>query len=360
MKNFETLTHSMKSDRYWLGIVAHVQIEFLKTFTGDNSYSRTVVLESRSNIDDMTSFSIAHLSKQEQTPPVCCYVDNNTVTITTSNVLLVIRRDGGRGLETAIKKIAKFNFEAHGDHTNVNNLLNSINDQFFDKSFTRVNWYYKDSHGVDGCSLYIEHDNNVKNEYYPWLPKGVDAFIEEYLNSKSSVLVMYGPPGTGKTSFLKHLLCSRKLNAAVSYDEEVLSDDRFFIDFLTSEENDALIIEDADLLLTSRESDQNKIMSKFLNVSDGIVKVNSKKMIFTTNISQLSKVDQALLRKGRCFSAIEFRKLTQTEAMIAAKAANQPDRDWGQKNEWSLAEIFNSEPDCVEQQQKSSFGFSSR
>jgi hypothetical protein len=358
MKNFETLTLSIESDRYRLGVTSFLQIEFLKNFNGKNLYSRVLVLESRSNIDEMTNFSISHLTKQEKNPPVCCYVDSNTVTIITENILLVIRQDNERSQETSVKKIAKFNFEAYGDFTKVNEVLNSINEKFFDKSFTRVNWYYKDTHGVDGCSLYIEHDNNVKNEYYPCLPKGVDAFIEEYLNSKSSVLVMYGPPGTGKTSFLKHLLCSRKLNAAVSYDEEVLSDDRFFIDFLTSTENDVLIIEDADLLLTSRESDQNKIMSKFLNVSDGIVKVNSKKMIFTTNISQLTKVDQALLRTGRCFSAVEFRKLTPNEAMIAAKSANQPDRDWAQKSEWSLAEIFNAEPDVVvEPQQPVVFGF---
>ena len=272
--------------------------------------------------------------------------------------MLLIKRDGGKYEQLPNAKFGRFNFDAFGDLSIVNNVLNSIRDKFYDKSFTRVTWYYKDMHGVDGCALYIEHDSKVKDEYYPWLTSGVDTFINEYLNSKASVLVLYGPPGTGKTSFLKHMLCDKKLNAAISYDEAVLNDDRFFIDFLTSEDNDVLIIEDADNLLTSREVDHNKIMNKFLNVSEGLVKINNKKMVFTTNISQLNTVDQALLRKGRCFSAVEFRKMTNVEAPIAAKAANQPDQDWSSQKEWSLAEIFNSgNTKIVETQRKQQFGF---
>ena len=358
MQMFENLQHTMQTtDRWWHGVVNHVQSEFLKEFTGTYFFSKKINIESRCQIDEIVDYAFDSIKKIAGFP-TCSYFEPHHVVIRTSKVILFIKKDGGRYEEqTVVSKINKFFFEAYGQKQHVVDIIKIIEDKFYDTSFTRVNWYYKDPHGVDGCSLYIEQDSKVNDEFYPWLTSGVDAFIDDYMNSKSSVLVMYGPPGTGKTSFLKHMLCNRKLSAAVSYDEAVLNDDRFFIDFLTSSENDVLIIEDADLLLTSRESDQNRLMSKFLNVSDGLVKVNDKKMIFTTNIAQLSKVDQALLRKGRCFAAVEFRKLSSKEARIAASAANLQDQDWGSKRDWSLAEIFNADVDVVEQQPKPKFGF---
>lgn len=358
MKIFETIHHSiLTSDRWLHGIINHTQSEFLKEFTGSFFFSKKEGIESRCNLDEVVNYAFASV-KDIYKDAVCSYYDSTQVVIRATDILLFIKKDGGRfDDQTAISRINKFWFEAHGEFIIVNKIVNLLQDKFYDKSFTRVNWYYKDTHGVDGCSLYIEQDNKVKDEFYPWLTNGVDSFIDDYMNSSSTVLVMYGPPGTGKTSFLKHMLCNRKLSAAVSYDEVVLSDDRFFIDFITSNENDVLIIEDADLLLTSRESDQNRLMSKFLNVSDGLVKVNNKKMVFTTNISQLSKVDQALLRKGRCFAAVEFRKLSPKEASIASQAAGQAGQNWNSKKDWSLAEIFNADLEVVENQQRIGFGF---
>ena len=80
-------------------------------------------------------------------------------------------------------------------------------------------------------------------------------------------------------------------------------------------------------------------------------------MVFTTNIAQLSKVDQALLRKGRCFAAVEFRKLSPKEARIASEAAGQVPQNWNSKKDWSLAEIFNADLEIVEDQKKPGFGF---
>ena len=122
-----------------------------------------------------------------------------------------------------------------------------------------------------------------------------------------------------------------------------------------------LIVEDADVLLTDRERDRNSIMSKFLNVSDGIVKMDSKKMIFTTNITQLNSVDDALLRKGRCYAAVEFRRLTVREARAAGEAAGLGNIDYSSKDDWSLAELFNvEEGKLVDDQPRYTIGFSPR
>jgi len=71
-----------------------------------------------------------------------------------------------------------------------------------------------------------------------------------------------------------------------------------------------------------------------------LIKITNKKMIFTTNINQVTKIDPALLRPGRCFGAVEFRELTSAEAACAAGVAGLVDQDWSTQDNWSLAQIF--------------------
>jgi ATP-dependent 26S proteasome regulatory subunit len=42
-------------------------------------------------------------------------------------------------------------------------------------------------------------------------------------------------------------------------------------------------------------------MSRFLNISDGLIKLPNKKLVFTTNVTNFENIDSALLRPGRCF-----------------------------------------------------------
>lgn len=254
--------------------------------------------------------------------------------------------------------ITNFKFEIFGSESTCDFITKQLADIFQDRSFTSISWFFREQGGIDSRTMYIDHKNNTLDEFYPWFHKGLNTFIDDYMDSSAAVLILYGPPGTGKTSFLKHMLCRRKTNAIVTYDELVLQDDRFFIDFLTNDDHEVMVVEDADLLLTSRESDHNVIMSKFLNVSDGLVKIANKKLVFTTNISQINKVDPALTRKGRCFGTVEFRKMTPDEARNAARAANLPEQDWYSKREWALAEIFNQDTDdIVEQTSTRKVGF---
>jgi len=115
-----------------------------------------------------------------------------------------------------------------------------------------------------------------------------------------------------------------------------------------------LIVEDADVLLSSRERAGNKIISRFLNVSDGLLQFAHKKIIFTTNLNDFSTVDPALLRPGRCFGNIHARSLTHAEATIACAAIGRdmPSED---KQEYTLAELYNSREHVTRSR---GFGFS--
>jgi hypothetical protein len=175
-------------------------------------------------------------------------------------------------------------------------------------------------------------------ECYPYIGN-VDTFIEDYMNSTSNVLILTGEPGTGKSTFINYLLHKTKSSCYVAYDEAVMRQDGFFIDFM-SDDAEVMILEDADIILRSRIKDNNKIMSKILNISDGILSLKHKKFIFTANIEEIDEIDKAISRPGRCYDIVNFRSLTRLEGQKAAVAMGiELEFD---KSEYTVAEIYNN------------------
>ena len=329
----------------WQDAARHATLQhwFANTLVS-NIYSRKITLNVRIPIEQVF-LQLREIVDPGSIKSSFAFFNSTQFCINNRNILVMSSADSPNQFVPveSDRLINYYKIEVWGEFEHVNIVANNINQLYNDRTYAKVKWHYIGSHGRDSQLIYIENSKVIKNEFYPWFKQGVDAFIDQYLASTSSVLMLYGPPGTGKTSFIKYLLTQKRLNASLTYDERILNDDGFFIDFLTDDEDDTLIVEDADVLITRCESDQNPVMSKFLNVSDGLIKIDNKKVIFTTNIGQLGSVDDALLRKGRCFAAVEFRNLTSNEAANAAQAANSVEQDWYSKQSWSLAEIFNKD-----------------
>ncbi len=248
------------------------------------------------------------------------------------------------------------NFIRIAEHSNSRFWLNVIGSTEFLKSMTvnkeetkqntYIDWTYMTDSGMKTVEIQLTDVNKIYPEYYPFIKDGPDKFFTKYLDHSAPILVLIGDPGTGKTSFIRAMIDKHKLRTNVTFDEQVMHRDSYFIDYLTSDEQSLMVIEDADLLLTSRESDQNKMMAKLLNISDGIIKLVRKKIIFSTNLSNIHKIDPALVRPGRCFDVIHFRHLNYDEAVKACKRAKLPEVETGNR-EYVLSEIFNgriSEP----------------
>lgn len=199
-----------------------------------------------------------------------------------------------------------------------------------------IEWVY--SPRGDSISVPLNYRPALKGAY-PWLPKDIHEYIDDYMNSDASVLILLGPPGTGKTTFIKNLIHRSGANAKVTYDEKVMSDDSLFAGFIEGDEK-FLIMEDADTFLASRE-DGNTMMHRFLNVSDGLISAKDKKLVFSTNLPSVRDVDSALMRPGRCFDVVEFRALKRDEAEVVASELGLvlPDGP-----EFTLAEMFNEQP----------------
>lgn len=77
-------------------------------------------------------------------------------------------------------------------------------------------------------------------------------------------------------------------------------------------DRDAFVIEDADHMLMAR-TNGNQDLHRFLAIADGVVRAQSRKIIFTTNLPNIGDLDEALLRPGRCFQVVRTRLLNCEE-----------------------------------------------
>jgi ATP-dependent 26S proteasome regulatory subunit len=102
-------------------------------------------------------------------------------------------------------------------------------------------------------------------------------------------------------------------------------------------DNTLVIFEDVDTLLAPREGqDGNELMSMLLNELQGIASKKIK-LVITTNLSTRNKIDQALIRPGRCYKAVETRELTLHEA---TRVVNHYELPESCAAAGTLAEIF--------------------
>lgn len=224
----------------------------------------------------------------------------------------------------------------------------------FDSNYKRaenmIEWVYStNGHSID---VPLNFRPAIKAAY-PWIKKDLTEYIDDYINSDASVIILIGPPGTGKTTFIKNLIHRSGADAKVAYDEAVMSGDGLFAGFI-DDESRFLIMEDADNFLQSRK-EGNSMMHKFLNVSDGLISAADKKMVFSTNLPNRTDIDEALMRPGRCYDVIEFRPLTVDEAQAVIDETGAGTIPEG-KDKITLAEIFSQQPTTVKRR-KQSIGF---
>jgi hypothetical protein len=148
----------------------------------------------------------------------------------------------------------------------------------------------------------------------------VENYIENFLNSKAPVLILQGEAGTGKTTFIKKILQTMQervlkqrdeFRVTYSFDENVFYSSDFYKQ-LIFDDYDVQVYEDINQVLHKNQDAEINPINKFLSVSDGLVS-KYKKIIITTNIESKHQLNPALLRPGRCFDVVEFRKLRGVE-----------------------------------------------
>lgn len=334
MKNIALVNESSRHD-----FEKQSRLEFLRSHDGALiTASETYAVETRlMDVIDFVAATLADLTGQPATVKGLCN-DHIEVQSHGGEPTLVQISQGTDMRPSAVARAA-ITLKACGKPKVVEHFLVRVDARYAQARLAVVKWWFKDGEELTCRSVMLEKPKPTHPEFYPWLPD-LEQYFRSFQASDATILFMLGPPGTGKTSLLRRFIYDNKLKASVTYDEDVLAKDAMYIQFMTSSADDLLVVEDADVLLTSREHSGNQLISRFLNVSDGLIKFPNKKIVFTTNLRSFDDVDPALIRAGRCFGALTFRQLTYDEACAAASAAGVPLPDEVRK-EYLLADVLN-------------------
>lgn len=194
------------------------------------------------------------------------------------------------------------------------------------------------------------------NKYYNDDFKPVFEDIKNFLDTKGSGLILLsGKIGSGKTSFIRYL-CSNYPHEYIIVPNSIASrmGDPELISFMTDHEDSIFVLEDCEQLLEDRSSNMfNNAISTILNMADGLLSdIMNIKLICTFN-ADVSSIDPALLRKGRCFARYEFGDLCEEKVRILNDEFNL---NLPEIKPMTLAEIFNSEQtDYTDKQTKLGF-----
>ena len=82
-------------------------------------------------------------------------------------------------------------------------------------------------------------------------------------------------------------------------------------------------------------------MYHLLGLSDGLIQSINKKIIISTNLSSLNNIDEAIIRKGRCFDILNFRYLYWDEIIEFFKENNYSEIISNiEEKEYSLADLY--------------------
>jgi len=159
-------------------------------------------------------------------------------------------------------------------------------------------------------------DINIEENYNDDLQE-VDKLIIDRLNKENDkgIVILHSNPGNGKSHYIRYL--TSKVNKKMIYlppdfSSELSSPN--IIPFLMEHPNSVLIIEDAENVIQKRKGGNNQAVSNLLNLSDGLLSDCLNIQIVCTFNSNISEIDEALLRKGRLIAKYDFKPLAKEKA----------------------------------------------
>ena len=199
----------------------------------------------------------------------------------------------------------------------------------------------------------IELDNDLDFDLYNDGFKDVHNSIKKSIeNDKNGLYLLYGKPGTGKSTYIRHLIkeCGDDKRKFIYVPSKLFEDftDPTILPFLLRNKGCVFIIEDCENLVTVDDGIRSDSITDLLNMTDGLLADALNIKIICTFNTDYEKIDDALMRPGRCKCKYEFNLLDKEKANKVAKkfGLGKVDKDI------SLAELFNPELDFVEEKKR--------
>lgn len=175
------------------------------------------------------------------------------------------------------------------------------------------------------------------------------------MNDKGLVL-LHGKPGTGKTSYIRFLIRSLKKDVIFLPPNMASAiTDPSLISILIEHPNTVFVIEDAENIIIDREKEGVSPVSALLNISDGLLADCLNVQVICSFNTDTSKIDSALLRKGRLIAKYEFKEL---EVNKAQELSNKLGFNSKIDQPMALTAIYNQgDSDFKQTQQRKPIGF---
>ena len=177
-------------------------------------------------------------------------------------------------------------------------------------------------------------------------------------NENKGIVLFHGIAGSGKTNYIKWLTSQVPNKKFIFVPTSMISylTDPSFMGVLIDNKNSVLVLEDCENYIAERTSfnSNTDVVSSILNIADGMLSDVLECQLICTFNSDISKIDSALLRKGRLIAEYKFKELSVEKCnaylLSLGKEAkvNEP---------CSLAELTNMEVKEIKDNNNKKIGF---
>lgn len=182
------------------------------------------------------------------------------------------------------------------------------------------------------------------------LPK---LFTIENPTKHGKIVLWHGPPGMGKTYAIRSLARNWHYRLGASIEivldpENLFGNADYMHDLILNGRTGLrlIIVEDSEEFFDRNQKESRQGFARLLNLTDGIIGQGTEVVFMLTANAAFEKIDEAVIRPGRCLQVMEFSKFLKDEATawisqhLPATYNVTQDKEFALTDETTLAELY--------------------